>query len=328
MASLQHYIDVFSKLSTDKSKARWDDTTRYRAPHKPLLLLAMIDLFSEGIIEANLIELTPELGELFAIYWSKISPLDRRRGNIAMPYWHLQGDGFWHLIPNPGYESFVRTALQVRAISKLKETVLGAQLDSDLYALLCSEEYRNILRSVLTETYFSPTNQAILIEQSLININAFLYSQDLVNQVKNVTHIKEPATDSFSSKAVRDQGFRRAIVKAYDHRCAICGVRILTVDGHTAVVAAHIIPWSKSHNDDPRNGLALCHLCHWNFDEGLLSFSDSYHVKVSSQLSNAPNLPGHFSTFTDRSLIGPSDNDLWPFLDSIRWHRKNIFRTR
>ncbi|MCB8986015.1 MAG: HNH endonuclease [Ardenticatenaceae bacterium] len=26
--------------------------------------------------------------------------------------------------------------------------------------------------------------------------------------------------------------------------------------------AAHIIPWSESHNDDPRNGLALCHLCH------------------------------------------------------------------
>ena len=44
-----------------------------------------------------------------------------------------------------------------------------------------------------------------------------------------------------------------------------------TIDGHTAVDAAHIIPWSISHNDDPRNGLALCKLCHWSFDEGLLA---------------------------------------------------------
>jgi hypothetical protein len=104
---------------------------------------------------------------------------------------------------------------------------------------------------------------------------------------------------------VRDQGFRRAIVKAYDHRCAICGVRIVTADGHTAVAAAHIIPWSYSHNDDPRNGLALCHLCHWTFDEGLVTLTDRYQVKTSPQLAVTSNLPGHLVTFNGRSLIGP-----------------------
>ena len=72
---------------------------------------------------------------------------------------------------------------------------------------------------------------------------------------------------------MRDQGFRRAVVTAYTHRCAFCGIRMRTIDGHTAVDAAHIIPWSLSHNDDPRNGLALCKLCHWSFDEGLLGVS-------------------------------------------------------
>ena len=84
---LAHYLKRFTALKTDKSAARWDENTRLRAPHKPLLLLAVMDLFAEGTITTNFIELTPDLGELFAIYWSKVTPLDRRRGNIAMPYW-------------------------------------------------------------------------------------------------------------------------------------------------------------------------------------------------------------------------------------------------
>jgi len=30
-----------------------------------------------------------------------------------------------------------------------------------------------------------------------------------------------------------------------------------------------IVPWGLTHNDDPRNGMALCRLCYWTFDEGL-----------------------------------------------------------
>ena len=84
---------------------------------------------------------------------------------------------------------------------------------------------------------------------------------------------------------MRDQGFRRVIVRAYEHRCALCGLCILTPDGHTAIDAAHIIPWSLSHDDAPRNGMALCRLCHWTFDKGLLTVSARYHVVASPQLS-------------------------------------------
>jgi hypothetical protein len=63
-------------------------------------------------------------------------------------------------------------------------------------------------------------------------------------------------------------------------------------------------------------------------DEGLVSFSDQYQVKTSPQLADTPNLPGHLLTFGDRTLIGPADNDLWPFTDSIKWHRQHIFRYR
>jgi len=80
-------------------------------------------------------------------------------------------------------------------------------------------------------------------------------------------------------------------------------VRILTAEGHTAVTAAHIIPWSYSHNDDPRNGLALCHLCHWTFDEGLVTLTDRYQVKTSPQRVVTSDLPGQLMTFNGRKLM-------------------------
>jgi putative restriction endonuclease len=46
--------------------------------------------------------------------------------------------------------------------------------------------------------------------------------------------------------AARDQGFRRAIVTAYDYRCSMCGIRVVTIEGHVAVEAAHIHPWSEA----------------------------------------------------------------------------------
>ena len=56
-------------------------------------------------------------------------------------------------------------------------------------------------------------------------------------------------------KKIRDSGFRRTIVTLYQHRCALCGIRMLTPEGHTVVEAAHIRPWSISYDDRPTNGL-------------------------------------------------------------------------
>lgn len=321
MTPLTPYLRQFQNLSTDRSQ--WDESTKFRAPHKPLLLLAILDLIAEGTISSNFIELTLELGELFNLYWVKVLPMGRRRGNIALPFWFLKSDKFWHLVSRPGYETFLKTVSRIDTVSKLQETILGAKLDEELFGLLTIGESRELLRAVLIESYFAPHLQAPLQEQGDINIHAFAYSQELLQQAKTSKQSEEIAIEN---KPYRDQGFRRAIVKAYNHRCAICGVRILTTDGHTAVAAAHIIPWSQSHNDNPRNGLALCPLCHWTFDEGLITFNDRYQVKNSRQLTTTPNLPSHLLTYAGRTLLGPDDHDLWPFIASIQWHRQNIYR--
>jgi len=286
-----------------------------------------MDLFAEGSITANMVELTPELGELFTLYWARVMPPDQR-SNLALPFFHLKSDGFWHLVPRPGQEAFLSAARQIRSVNQLRDTVLGARLDEELYTLLGIEKSRNLLRTVLIETYFALELQSGLVEQATINIESFHYGQKLLERART-RELKERIADEESlPPAARDQGFRRAVITAYDHRCALCGIRMLTPDGHTVVDAAHIIPWSISHSDNPRNGMALCRLCHWTFDEGLVGVSPRYVVITSPQLSSSHNVPGHLLTLDGRGIIGPAEQPLWPDLDALSWHRQQVFRKR
>ncbi|XPS87593.1 putative endonuclease [Desulfosarcina variabilis str. Montpellier] len=124
---------------------------------------------------------------------------------------------------------------------------------------------------------------------------------------------------------VRDAGFRRAIVSIYDYRCALCGIRMQTPEGHTVVEAAHIVPWSESKDDLPTNGLCLCLLCHWSFGEGLMSVGKKYEVLVSDCVRIDSNIPGHILTLMDRSIFKPEIEHFWPGQDNFSWHRKERY---
>jgi putative restriction endonuclease len=58
MTDLTLYIRSFSHLTRAPGRI-WSAATKKKAPHKPLLLLAIVDLFSQGQIKTNFIELTP-----------------------------------------------------------------------------------------------------------------------------------------------------------------------------------------------------------------------------------------------------------------------------
>jgi putative restriction endonuclease len=100
-------------------------------------------------------------------------------------------------------------------------------------------------------------------------------------------------------------------------------VRIVTPEGHTVVDAAHIVRWSKTRNDDIRNGMALCKLCHWAFDEGMMGVSESYNVITSRQIGLDPNVPGFLLTLSGRGIIPPVDRDLWPAQEYLAEHRSD-----
>lgn len=321
---IDDYARRFARLRTNRNRKVWSGVTAHQAPHKPILLLCVLDLFDSGEISSNLVEISEDLAELFGLYWERVLPFGRP-GNLALPFFHLQGDGFWHLLPGHGSNSL---GSQITSLGRLREEIVGARLDENLHDLVRSKENRDRLRSVLIETYFSPETRRSILEQSAINRGAFVYSEELLNRPEDPTVQETLWLEEAYRPAIRDQGFRRAVVTAYSHRCAMCGIRVRTLDGHTAVAAAHIRPWSDTRDDRPTNGIALCRMCHWTFDEGLLGVSQEYEVVASQQLIVLNNLPGYLTNLEGRGIVGPARKPLWPDTESLQWHRENVLRTQ
>jgi len=96
-----------------------------------LLLISVLDLFEQGQVRSGLIELNPDLGELFTRYWTRIMPPDRR-GNLALPFFHLRGDSFCHLVPKQGKQGVLEDAAQIRSLARLQDAVIGTRLDDKL----------------------------------------------------------------------------------------------------------------------------------------------------------------------------------------------------
>jgi len=322
MTSLETHIKHFSTLNRAPG-AIWSAATKRKAPHKPIFLLAVLDLVHRGVIITPFIAVTEdlvELNELFSLYWRRVVPLGQT-SSIAFPFSRLSREPFWHLVPQADKKITPAIINNTSSVSYLRKYALGARLDEDLFQIMQSGEGREALQEALLLSCFAPEAAALLREQSLINREAFDYSR-LLEEKAHLPLVKEIVEAKNFRPVARDQGFRRIVVTAYDHRCALCGVRIITPEQHTVVDAAHIVPWSISQNDDIRNGMALCKLCHWAFDEGMLGVSESYDVITSRHISADPNAPGFLLTLTGRGIIPPSDRDLWPAQQYLAQHRK------
>jgi putative restriction endonuclease len=85
-----------------------------------------------------------------------------------------------------------------------------------------------------------------------------------------------------SSRIVRDRIFRRIVLRAYDERCAISGLKLINGFGRAEVAAGHIRPVEENGPDIISNGVALSGTAHWMFDRGLISLSDDLEILISA----------------------------------------------
>ena len=312
--TLQKYVQKMKRLRVDRAHGV--------APHKPLLLLAVIELIERGQIRENKIPLSPDLAEAFIKYWSKVVD---RRPNIALPFFHLKSDGFWHFHPNAGYEKALDVADRITAVSRLREVIAYANLDDDLFVLLTDASNREIIRQTLIYVYLLDFKQAI---ESLIAEGQQIteYEQLLISEVENPFLHQKPTAPAPEEEPIRSAGFRQAIMGLYDYTCAACRLRIVTMDGESATEAAHIIPFRISQNDDVRNGISLCKLHHWAFDKGLISLSETYQVVVSRLLIEQGPMELRLTKLRDKPMLLPERDQLYPAQDALAWHREEMLR--
>jgi len=127
-----------------------------------------------------------------------------------------------------------------------------------------------------------------------------------------------------TSRAVRDRVFRGVVLRAYDQRCAITGLKLINGGGRAEVNAAHIRPVEANGPDTIHNGLALSGTAHWMFDRGLISLGDDLQILISRQAND----PDGIRSFTNRSgfAVPPVSLKDRPHPQFLAWHRENCFK--
>lgn len=152
-------------------------------------------------------------------------------------------------------------------------------------------------------------------------------SVDPIVRDERVPFIFDEARERVSaivSRVVRDRVFRRIVLRAYDERCAVTGLKLINGGGRAEVEAAHIRPVEASGPDIVSNGLALSGTAHWMFDRGLIGLDDDMGIMVSRQANDPDSI---------RSVINPSGRILMPVREAdrphmqfVRWHREHCFK--
>lgn len=128
------------------------------APHKPILLLSIIDLVEVGRITSDTVELTPLLCQKFKELWDRYVPNGIQfNPDITKPFFHLSSEPFWRLVPRGcmGYltaaESDPKERLPEPQYTQkyMRENYECARMDHSLFLFMQDHDSRVALRQVL-----------------------------------------------------------------------------------------------------------------------------------------------------------------------------------
>jgi putative restriction endonuclease len=295
----QTWLRRFTALRVDPDKGKG------RAPHKPLLLLAVLDLLEAGHLTDGRVSRSPDVVLRFQNFWPIVEPRRQNKGDLRMPFHALGTDGVWQVFDDEGRPSLA------------KDTSTRAHIAGELLTLLGDAGFRAQLRRLLVTTYF-PANEQVALFAAL----GFEAEPD-------TPELQALAEDQAIYKVAKETGrsarFKTQVVTGYHFTCALTGYRITTVEQAGIVEAAHIHQHAKSRNNDADNGLALTPTAHALFDMGLWSVTDELRVVVKHQAVFTEDYPaGGFSlrALAGRPLFLPSTDTLRPHRTHLAWHRR------
>jgi putative restriction endonuclease len=295
-ATKEHWLAKLAKLRVD--------LRGNPAPHKPLLLLVVIELAEQGLLSKGTVPLTPELAFRFCTYWTIVAHRRTQKPDVRFPFHHMQSGGFWTALAEDGSPSPHRSLTRYAA------------LDQDFEECLGDRAFREEARRVLLCKYFPPDERVAL---------CALLELPVPSDDEAAGALMHKSPEEAEQKG-REARFRLKVVSLYNYTCALTGYRLMTIASGSIVDAAHIHQFSDSRNNDVRNGIALCKNAHWLFDEGLWTIADDYTVRVAL---------GHFaedspdqrplSDYHGQRIRLPIASSLYPDPAHLDWHRREKF---
>lgn len=271
-----------------------------RAPHKPLLLLLALGRVQRG--ESRVVDFPAIEGPMRRLL-EEFGP-SRQSHHPEYPFWRLQGDGLWTVQDADAYGH--RRSNTDPPVSELRDAPALGGLPEEYDRLLRArpDVLQDVARRILDE-HFEPSLHADL---------AAAVGLDLVPRVG-------------SSRRIRDPEFPLLIFRAYEHRCAACGLE-LRIDGRAVGLEAAHVKW-HSH-DGPStvdNGLCLCPTHHKALDLGAIGLDERNAFVVSSRVAGSDATGRWLLDLAGRPLRGPQRGAPAPRPEFVAWHRREVFKS-
>ena len=315
--TLTKYVSAFSKLKRGG--------TRYGlAPHKPVLLISLIELVEKGIVQRNEFAVTADLVGTFKENWQLLVPT-LHQPDFTQPYFYLQservmGESLWTLKPNPGCQ----INSHIKSVSRLSEVCAYGYFAAELFLLFTDPSSRAMLKEVLLDTYFNLKKAKFYTAKGMGD--GYLHDQiaDILNEpAAKKRHISiHTEEDVF----VRNGLFKKMVPKIYGNRCSFTGMQLSSTFGHSFVDACHIVPFSLTHNDKVTNGIALCPNLHRAFDRGLVSIDEKYNILISGHVLEDIEHSYGIRRLHGKQITLPQEPAQYPAQEYIGWHRENLFK--
>ena len=319
---LSSYLKSFKKLNRGFNKGLG------RAPHKPILLISIIQLIDKGVINSNRIYITPELLLAYKENWRKLVDTEHI-ANFALPFFHMRSEPFWFLVTRPSMELKVNKSKSIKSFKSLKDSIAFAEIDKNLFTLLLIPINKVIFEELLLNEYFSNTkfnytlnevnNEEIEIENQILNEDKAEYQSKLKELRAKLDD------DSYEEELfIRGGLFKKTIPKIYGYSCCISQMRIESSQNTQMIDACHIIPFSISNDDTIPNGISLSPNLHRAFDRGLLTINQNYLVRISPTVKENDSVFS-LSQFNGKQITLPEKTSWYPSPESLQWHNKEIF---
>lgn len=287
------------------------DAGRHERPHKPLLLLAVLDAIASGEARPDHIPWSRWLRERFAAYFELVRA-HNDECTPENPFYHLRSEKFW--------EPVILTArgeVELAAQPLVRDAATGrvfARFTSEWQLIVGNPEFRLGLRDALVSRYFPHAQQAL----------RPLFLEPTSGGPQAVPLVEETAQDEDAPG--RSSAFRRKVLEVYDYQCAACGLRIRLPEHElTFVDAAHLVPFALSRNDHPTNGLALCKNHHWALDQHLIAPDQTAIWRVSRHIEPRRS-PGEkeLSRLEGERLLPPAEPAFAPRPEHLAWRWERL----
>jgi len=276
----------------------------HERPHKPLLILAALDLIDEGKATPDRIPWCQELRDRFTARFLLVKK-HNDQNTPENPFFRLQTQGFWEAWIE---EENRRLRLQTNPLVNQIGRVFAKFTDGFELAVRTPHD-RQHLREALLSRYFPH----------------LLHFKNQQSEINN--HQSTPLVADEPSEYGRSAAFRRTILEIYDHQCAACGLRIRLPAGNDVsfIDAAHLIPFSESRNDHPTNGLALCKNHHWAMDRDIIAPGPDLHWHVSKLIDpRRSNGEKELAEIAGKSVLLPKDPAFHPEVEGLRWRIEKL----